>query len=268
MDVSPLVWTITIVATVSLLLVDVFIVGRRPHEPETREVARHLVVFIGLAVAFGIWVWIIYGGQYGGEFFAGWLTEYSLSVDNLFVFIIIMTQAPGAPAVPADRPAHRHRDRAGHARHLHRRRRRRDQPVQLGVLPVRPVPDLDGVQAGQGRRHGRRALRPAEDRHLRADPPAGDRQVERRQAVDPGERQAALDADVHRGAVARHDRPAVRPRLDPGDLRPDQGAVPRLHREHLRADGPAPALLPDRRPAPAPRLPRPTAWRCSSPSSA
>jgi len=91
-DVSPLVWTITIVATVSLLLVDVFVVGRRPHEPETREVARHLVGFIGLAVAFGIWVWIIYGGQYGGEFFAGWLTEYSLSVDNLFVFIIIMTK--------------------------------------------------------------------------------------------------------------------------------------------------------------------------------
>ena len=92
MDVSPLVWTITIVATVSLLLVDVFIVGRRPHEPETREVARHLVGFIGLAVAFGIWVWIVYGGQYGGEFFAGWLTEYSLSVDNLFIFIIIMTK--------------------------------------------------------------------------------------------------------------------------------------------------------------------------------
>jgi tellurite resistance protein TerC len=91
-DVSPLVWAITITLTTGLLLVDVFVVGRRPHEPETREVAQHLAGFVALAIAFGIGIWIFYGGQYGGEFFAGWLTEYSLSVDNLFVFIIIMTK--------------------------------------------------------------------------------------------------------------------------------------------------------------------------------
>jgi tellurite resistance protein TerC len=91
-DVSPLVWTITIVLTTGLLLVDVFVVGRKPHEPATREVARDLIGFVGLAVLFGIGVWIFAGGQYGGEFFAGWLTEYSLSIDNLFVFIIIMTK--------------------------------------------------------------------------------------------------------------------------------------------------------------------------------
>jgi tellurite resistance protein TerC len=91
-DVSPLVWAVTITLTTGLLLVDVFVVGRRPHEPETREVARHLVGFVSLAIAFGIGIWIFYGGQYGGEFFAGWLTEYSLSIDNLFVFIIIMTK--------------------------------------------------------------------------------------------------------------------------------------------------------------------------------
>ena len=60
--------------------------------PRPARWPAHLVVFIGLAVAFGIGVWIFCGGQYGGEFFAGWLTEYSLSVDNLFVFIIIMTK--------------------------------------------------------------------------------------------------------------------------------------------------------------------------------
>jgi tellurite resistance protein TerC len=91
-DVSPLVWTVTITVTTALLLVDVFVVGRRPHEPTTREVSRHLAFFIGLAVMFGIGIWVFYGGQYGGEFFAGWLTEYSLSVDNLFIFIVIMTK--------------------------------------------------------------------------------------------------------------------------------------------------------------------------------
>ena len=92
MDVSPLVWTVTLVITIGVLMVDVFVIGRRPHEPSTREVSYSLAFFIGLAVAFGIAVWVFGGGRYGGEFFAGWLTEYSLSVDNLFVFIIIMTK--------------------------------------------------------------------------------------------------------------------------------------------------------------------------------
>ena len=92
MDVSPLVWTITIVLTTGLLLVDVFVVGRKPHEPSTREVSRDLIGFVSLAIIFGIGVWIFSGAQFGGEFFAGWLTEYSLSIDNLFVFIIIMTK--------------------------------------------------------------------------------------------------------------------------------------------------------------------------------
>jgi tellurite resistance protein TerC len=78
--------------TTGLLLVDVLIIGRRPHEPSTREVTRDLIFYIGLAVLFGIGVWFFAGPQYGGEFFAGWLTEYSLSVDNLFIFIIIMTK--------------------------------------------------------------------------------------------------------------------------------------------------------------------------------
>ena len=60
--------------------------------PSTREVVAHLAFFIGLAVVFGLGVWFFAGAQYGGEFFAGWLTEYSLSVDNLFIFIIIMAK--------------------------------------------------------------------------------------------------------------------------------------------------------------------------------
>ena len=92
MDVPTWLWWSTVLITTGLLLFDVFIIGRRPHEPSTREVSVSLGFFIGLAVVFGIGVWVFSGARYGGEFFAGWLTEYSLSVDNLFIFIIIMTK--------------------------------------------------------------------------------------------------------------------------------------------------------------------------------
>ena len=90
MQVSQLEWIITIGVTIAVLLFDVVVIGRRPHEPSRRELAIALSVYIGLAVAFGIWVWSFHGSQFGVEFFAGWLTEYSLSVDNLFIFLIIM----------------------------------------------------------------------------------------------------------------------------------------------------------------------------------
>ncbi|RNL62181.1 TerC family protein [Nocardioides marmoriginsengisoli] len=92
MHVTPLVWWLTIGITTALLLFDVVVIGRRPHEPSRREVTVALASYIGLAVAFGIGVWVISGHQYGTEFFAGWLTEYSLSVDNLFIFLIIMAK--------------------------------------------------------------------------------------------------------------------------------------------------------------------------------
>jgi tellurite resistance protein TerC len=91
-DVPTWVWWTTVVVTVSVLLFDVIIIGRRPHEPSTKEVSISLSIYVGLAVVFGIGVWVFAGHQYGTEFFAGWLTEYSLSVDNLFIFIIIMAK--------------------------------------------------------------------------------------------------------------------------------------------------------------------------------
>jgi tellurite resistance protein TerC len=90
MQVSQLEWIITLAVTIAVLLFDVVVIGRRPHEPSTRETATALSVYIGLAVAFGVFVWLFHGSQFGLEFFAGWLTEYSLSVDNLFIFLIIM----------------------------------------------------------------------------------------------------------------------------------------------------------------------------------
>ena len=90
MNVSTLEWSNTLGVTIAVLLFDVVVIGRRPHEPTNRETAGYLALYIGLAVAFGIWVWQFHGGEYGVEYFAGWLTEYSLSVDNLFIFLIIM----------------------------------------------------------------------------------------------------------------------------------------------------------------------------------
>jgi tellurite resistance protein TerC len=92
MNVPEWVWWVTIGITVAVFVVDVAIIGRRPHEPSRREVTVALSVYISAAVLFGIGVWTLAGHQYGTEFFAGWLTEYSLSVDNLFVFIIIMSK--------------------------------------------------------------------------------------------------------------------------------------------------------------------------------
>ncbi len=91
MHVSHLEWLLTLGVTVAVLLFDVFVIGRRPHEPTARECAIALSIYVGLAIAFGLWVWHFHGSQFGIEFYAGWLTEYSLSVDNLFIFIIIMT---------------------------------------------------------------------------------------------------------------------------------------------------------------------------------
>src|SRR5690242_2765928 len=98
MHVTPLVWWITILVTSAILVFDVFVIGRRPHEPTRREVIGALAIYVALAVIFGIGVWVLAGAQYGGEFFAGWLTEYSLSIDNLFIFIVIM----GKLAVPRE----------------------------------------------------------------------------------------------------------------------------------------------------------------------
>jgi tellurite resistance protein TerC len=91
-DVSPLVWCVSLGLAAAVLIVDVAVVGRRPHIPSTSECLRYLGVYIGLAVAFAVVVWAVWGADPAGEFVAGWLTEYSLSVDNLFVFLLIMSR--------------------------------------------------------------------------------------------------------------------------------------------------------------------------------
>ncbi|MCZ4328210.1 TerC family protein, partial [Brachybacterium paraconglomeratum] len=65
MNVSGLEWGITLAVTIGILLVDVLIFGRRPHEPSRRETGTALTVYIGLAVAFGLWTWFYHGSQFG-----------------------------------------------------------------------------------------------------------------------------------------------------------------------------------------------------------
>ena len=90
MHVTIEVWLITIALMALVIIVDLVVLGRRPHEPSMREAGIAIGVFSGLAVLFGLGIWYVAGARYAGEFFAGWLTEYSLSVDNLFIFVIIM----------------------------------------------------------------------------------------------------------------------------------------------------------------------------------
>ncbi|MFB6831980.1 MULTISPECIES: TerC family protein [Streptomyces] len=85
------IWVLTVLGLCALIAVDFFI-GRKPHDVSVKEAGIWTVVWIVLAVLFGIGVSIWGGGQAGGEFFAGFITEKSLSVDNLFVFILIMAK--------------------------------------------------------------------------------------------------------------------------------------------------------------------------------
>jgi len=83
-------WLATVAGLVALLAVDLLLVGRGEHDVSVSEAGISVAIYVVLAIAFGIGVLALAGGQYAGEFFAGWLTEYSLSIDNLFVFTIIM----------------------------------------------------------------------------------------------------------------------------------------------------------------------------------
>jgi tellurite resistance protein TerC len=82
----------TFVGLTVLLLADLAIVARRPHEPSFKEAGLWVSFYVALALIFGVLLLAFTNGQFATEFYAGWLTEYSLSVDNLFVFVIIMAR--------------------------------------------------------------------------------------------------------------------------------------------------------------------------------
>jgi len=102
LDISALTWTVTIGLILGLLAVDLILAAARPHRVGYGEAAAWSAFYVLVAVAFGVWFTIAHGGEFGAEYFAGYIVEKSLSVDNLFVFVIIMTTF----AVPAE---HQHK---------------------------------------------------------------------------------------------------------------------------------------------------------------
>jgi tellurite resistance protein TerC len=82
----------TFVVVGVLLLVDLVVVARRPHVPTMRECTYWVAFYVSLALVFSLLLLVFSGTKPAGEFLAGWLTEYSLSVDNLFVFVVIMSR--------------------------------------------------------------------------------------------------------------------------------------------------------------------------------
>jgi tellurite resistance protein TerC len=102
LNVPVWLWFATIGGLAAIIIADLFLVDSKPHAVTMKEATRWVLFYVALAVVFGLGIWYFAGGTYAGEFFAGYITEYSLSVDNLFVFVIIMTSF----AVPA---VHQHR---------------------------------------------------------------------------------------------------------------------------------------------------------------
>jgi len=96
MDVPGWMWAATLAGLIGIICLDLVIVDRRPHPFGPKEAMRWVIFYIALALTFAVFISVYFGLSYGGQFVAGYLMEYSLSVDNLFVFLVIM----GSFAVP------------------------------------------------------------------------------------------------------------------------------------------------------------------------
>jgi tellurite resistance protein TerC len=94
---TPLIWGATLAGVALLFALD-FVITRRPHEVSMKEATGWSVFYVALPLAFGVWVWTAFGGERGLEYYTGYLVEKSLSVDNLFVFMLLLA----AFAVPKE----------------------------------------------------------------------------------------------------------------------------------------------------------------------
>ena len=191
----------------------------RGHIPSVRENTLWSIGWIGVALAFGAVFWAWQGSEAGSQYLAGYLLERSLSLDNIFVFAVILAYF----AVPGEQVQGKVLAwgiiaRARPAPDLHHARRGAAGRVPHHVLRLRRAAALHGVEAGPPRRRrGRARAQPAAQAAAQAG--HDDRRLRRRQAVHEGRRQARRDAaarGLHRDRVDRHH---LRGRLDPGDLR-------------------------------------------------
>jgi tellurite resistance protein TerC len=92
-NVTLLGWSLTLLGILVVILVDLWIVDRgQPKEFSLRQAGAWVAFYVTLAVTFGVCLLLVSGGTYSAQFFAGYLTEYSLSIDNLFIFYVIMAR--------------------------------------------------------------------------------------------------------------------------------------------------------------------------------
>ena len=89
MDVHALGWIA--LATIILTMITIDVIGhvRTPHEPSMREAAAWSAAYIAMACVFGAVAWAVWSGRYGQEYFAGYVTEKALSIDNLFIYTLL-----------------------------------------------------------------------------------------------------------------------------------------------------------------------------------
>lgn len=92
METSLWLWLITIIGIALLMGFDFLAITRKPHDVKFKEALWSSIFYVGIAIAFGVFIFVWQGSQFGTEYFAAYLVEKSLSIDNLFVFIIILTQ--------------------------------------------------------------------------------------------------------------------------------------------------------------------------------
>lgn len=92
MDTTWALWAATLAGIVILLAIDFILAVRKPHEVAFKEAVAWSVFYIGIAVLFGVGLWLMYGADISTQYYSAYLVEKSLSVDNLFVFMIILTQ--------------------------------------------------------------------------------------------------------------------------------------------------------------------------------
>ena len=92
MEVSSTIWAITVGLIATLIAIDLFTSSRTAHDVKFKEAAAWTAFYVSIALGFGAWVWSYFGSTFGTEFFAAYLVEYSLSIDNLFIFVIILAQ--------------------------------------------------------------------------------------------------------------------------------------------------------------------------------
>ncbi len=95
---TPTLWAVTIGAVVALLVLD-FVATRRPHEVTLREAVGWSAFYVALPLVFGLWVWSAHGADRGVEYYTGYLVEKTLSVDNLFVFMLLLAAFAVPPAL-------------------------------------------------------------------------------------------------------------------------------------------------------------------------